>query len=527
MHVERIDHKHVGQLNALVIDYLQHHPATSDLIHFSPSMEGVLSASKERSSVDRNLLYRTLKLQYEGLTSSKQVRANIERLKKSSTFTVTTGHQLNLFTGPTYFIYKIASTIRAVEELNAAQNSFEYVPVYWMASEDHDFDEINHCFIRGNRVSWNSEETGKVGVFNPQEVSEVLTQFEELFGESWLKCDLKALFEEAYKQPTLADATRLLVDELFKDYGLVVIDADDPGLKRAFVEVVKKELVHQPTFNAVSSTINTFNEANYPTQVSPREINLFYIIEGVRERIVKVNDNWEVLNSSHHWSSESQLLSEVENFPERFSPNVLLRPVYQELILPNVAYFGGGAEVSYWLELKRAFESFDLKMPVVLLRNMNAIVAASTEKKMNQLELRGKDLFSSFDELMARIAKRKSKHELSLAKERDSLKALYRDVAVTAKLADPQLEQTAKSFEQKSLKLIDSIEKKAVRAEKRKRSVEENRLQSVWSDIYPNGTPQERKENFTSFYLLYGRTFVEEVVLHTNPFDFRFTLFYV
>jgi bacillithiol biosynthesis cysteine-adding enzyme BshC len=288
-------------------------------------------------------LANTLKAQYQEITTTAETSRNIELLRKDNSFTITTGHQLNIGTGPLYFIYKIISTINLCKQLQEAYPEQHFVPVYWMATEDHDLEEINHLYVKNKKVVWNKQGTGAVGRMQVEDMAEVIAEINQLLGNSTHTNELIALFEAAY-QPhlTLTEATRILANILFGGYGLVILDGDDPSLKSLFTPYIQAELQAQFSHSAVSTTTSLMK--GYKIQVNPREINLFYLEKNLRERIVLENDRYKVLNTALEFSAvEMQQL--VENQPEKFSPNVLLRPLYQEVILPNLCYIGGGGEL--------------------------------------------------------------------------------------------------------------------------------------------------------------------------------------
>jgi len=311
-------------------------------------------------------------------------RQNIELLHHENTFTITTSHQLNLFTGPLYFLYKIISVINLTNELKAAYPENNFVPVYWMATEDHDFDEINYFNFKGKKVQWSRQASGAVGRLNTEDLDKVLDVFTANLGFGANSNGIKKLFKCAYlDHKNLADATRFLANELFGIYGLVIVDADDRDLKSLFAPYVKKELTEQTSFTKVSETNEKINSLGFNVQVNPREINLFYLKEDLRERIVEQNGTYFV-NDTDISFTKSELLAELEKHPERFSPNVIMRPLYQEVILPNLCYIGGGGELAYWFQLKSYFKAVNVPFPMLLLRNSVLVKTAKQSEKLKK-----------------------------------------------------------------------------------------------------------------------------------------------
>ncbi len=223
---------------------------------------------------------------------------NIQLLKDANTFTITTGHQLNLFTGPLYFIYKIASTINLCKQLKNEFPDHNFVPIYWMATEDHDFEEINYFNFKGKKVKWNKESFGPVGRLSTEGLQEVFELFSDELGIGSNADYLRNLFIKSYlEHEHLADATRFLANELFKTEGLVIVDGDSKPLKKLFIPYVKKELLEQNSLKNVMETNEQLKD--YFVQVNPREINLFYIEDNLRERIIFEDNKFKINNTKY------------------------------------------------------------------------------------------------------------------------------------------------------------------------------------------------------------------------------------
>ncbi|MFN0031520.1 MAG: bacillithiol biosynthesis BshC, partial [Flavobacteriales bacterium] len=294
MRVARFSLTKTRQLDKLILDYLSGHPALSKFVSVFPSAENFeeIIARRAFSAEKRALLKDILTSQYEQhLTSA--VKQNIDALTDANTYTVTTGHQLCLFSGPMYFVFKILSTIKLAKKLSDQFPQHHFVPVFWLASEDHDVAEINHTHLFGKRINWNTTQAGAVGAMNLQGIAEALASFENILGNGKAATDVEIL-KEAYSLHTLSDATRHLVNALFVKYGLVILDGNDRTLKQSFSGVMKDELLHGKSAESIASTSDELKKLGYKTQVNAREINLFYLSEGNRQRIVKANGKWNV-----------------------------------------------------------------------------------------------------------------------------------------------------------------------------------------------------------------------------------------
>src|SRR5690606_24458000 len=338
----------------LICDYLDENSKVKPFYHRFPKIENFKAQIEEKqtnySQAHRKVLCTALEKQYKNCPTSERTQQNIKALRESTTFTITTGHQINIFTGPLYFLYKIIATINLCKTLKSTYPGYNFVPVYWMATEDHDFDEINFFNFKGKKLAWNTHASGAVGRLDTQGLEDVFEVFSKELDHSKNSDAIRNLFQNAYLQhDTLATATRALVNELFGKYGLVILDADTIELKKTFIPFVKNDILNNTAFHTVSET-NTGLE-NYKLQVNPREINLFYLTNNKRERIEASNNRYSVVNTNLTFT-KNEIENEIEQHPERFSPNVILRPLYQEVILPNLCYIGGGGEIAYWLDRK-------------------------------------------------------------------------------------------------------------------------------------------------------------------------------
>jgi len=348
-----ITYKETGFFSQTVTDYIEDAPALREFYGYRPDFNGFAEFLKTKKVIaDRNLLVEILTGQYKSIpANAEKVQDNISLLGSDNTYTITTGHQLNIFAGPLYFIYKIVTAIKLSQQLKEKFPDKNFVPVYWMASEDHDFAEINYTNIGGKKVHWWYEASGATGRINPDTMRQALNQYKGALGIDGHSTELGDIVETAYtKFDKLADATRYLVNALFGQYGLVIIDADDHRFKQQFAPIVEQDIINQNSFKNITTVNEKLQQAGVHIQVNPREINFFYLLDGLRERIVFEQDRYKVLNSEISFSEE-ELKQELKQYPERFSPNVVMRPLYQECILPNIAYIGGGAEVVYWLNL--------------------------------------------------------------------------------------------------------------------------------------------------------------------------------
>lgn len=497
------------------LDYLNGNPALSEFYSSSPSPENFSAQICQKSFTEekRQLLVAALEEQYRPLQVLKAVEENISALLKPNTYTVTTGHQLNIFGGPLYFIYKIITTINTAKALNQKDPNHRIVPIFWMASEDHDFEEINHFNLFGKTWKWESSQKGAVGRFKPEGIETILDSLPEKI----------PLFEKAYKTyPTLSAATRFFVNELFGKDGLVIIDADDPALKKEFSSIMKDEVLHQSSHKLVEKSSAALEAKGYEAQVHAREINLFYLETNLRERIVREKDHYKVHGTDIRFT-EKELLEKIEKEPEKFSPNVILRPVYQECILPNLAYIGGPAEVIYWLQLKAVFEYHQIPFPVLMPRNFALYLNKNNLGKLSKLSLTIQDLFVSADTLKNNYLIKITEAEFKLDQEQEKFKSIFSEIKAKAAIIDKTMEAAVMAEQQKTLKILEDLEKKLKKAEERKNETVLTQLLNLKEKLFPGGGLQERTDNFLSFYLN-DPEFLTHLEKTFDPFNYSFYL---
>jgi bacillithiol biosynthesis cysteine-adding enzyme BshC len=526
MPTDCISYQNSGYFSPLMNDYLDQKTNLQPLYNRFPTLENfeeqILEKQANFNNASRKTLVSVLQKQYLNVETSALTKQNIDALNDTNTFTVTTGHQLNLFSGPLYFLYKIISTINLTTELKAKYPTYHFVPIYWMATEDHDFEEINYFNFKGKKFHWNRERTGPVGRLSTEGLEEFLEIFALEIGSSLNANAIKKIFEDSYvKHDNLADATRHLANALFGIYGLVILDADNQDLKRNFIPFVKEELLHQSSHPLVLETAEKLKD--YTIQVNPREINLFYIEDTLRERIILENGKYKVNHTKIEFS-ESEILELLENHPEKFSPNVIMRPLYQEVILPNLCYIGGGGEIAYWLELKSFFAATKVTFPMLLLRNSVLLATEKQAKKADKLDLTWKDLFSKQANLINYKTKQLSEFPIDLTNLKEQLQKQFAVLYEVANKTDESFMGAVKAQEVKQTKGLENLEKRLLKAQKRNLSAILQRIIDLQNELFPNQSLQERQANFSEFYLENGENLIPALVKKLKPLQSNFDI---
>ena len=536
MQKNSLSYRDTNFFTPLVTDYLDQKENVKQFYELFPTLDNfgkqILSKkdnyNSNGGSEKRTALVNVLKEQYRDLNVSKATLKNIDLLKEETTFTITTGHQLNLFTGPLYFLYKIVTAINLASDLTKTYPEYNFVPVYWMATEDHDFEEISFFHLHGKKFQWNPPKSdksgGPVGELPTEGLEDVFELFSAEIGNSKNAQQLKEWFKKAYlEHDNLADATRYLANELFAEQGLVILDAHEPDLKRHYIPFIKAELFKPEYCDKVISKTETLEKEGYKVQVNPREINLFYINEGLRERIIEKDGKFFVHDNQISWTRE-EMEDLIETYPERFSPNVLLRPLYEEVILPNLCYVGGGGEIAYWFQLKELFEEAGVTFPIVLLRNSALLQTEKQGQKRQKLNISLPELFLKSHELINRKVRRISNIDIDFSSQKEHLVEQFRGMYELAELTDKSFLNAVKAQEVKQLKGLDHLEKRLLKAQKRKLSDEVSRIAALQNDLFPGKGLQERHHNFSEFYLEYGDSLIPTLLENLKPLELKFDI---
>ena len=526
---EQVAYPLTGYFSSLVSDYLEANQKLAPFYTHQPNIDGIKAAMAARDSFNtpRVALVDVLNKQYENIKASELVTANIQSLVNNKTYTVTTAHQPNIFTGPLYFIYKIAHAIALSRSLEKQIPGAHFVPVYYMGSEDADLEELGFVTIGGQKLVWQTGQTGAVGRMQVDAaLLALIKQLEgqigvSLHGAAWVNI-LKDTFTLG---KTIAQATFEIVTQLFDEYGLVVILPDCDNLKSLFTGVIEKELTTGFSNNAVQQSIQQLS-VHYKVQAAGREINLFYLQDNKRERIVQTSNGFEVAALGLQFTTE-QILEDVNKNPSYYSPNVILRGVFQETILPNIAFIGGGGELAYWLELKQVFAEATVPYPVLLLRNSFLLVPAKHAQQLQKLQISMITLFKGLQTIIDGFVKAHTTNQLQIDTQIAAINAQYTLIKDQAGRIDASLVQHIEALAHQQAQKLLQVQKKMLRSEKRKFEVEQQQIIKIMDQLFPGGSLQERVENIADWYKIYGTHFVRAIVENSDDFSKGFTLLYL
>lgn len=490
-----ISRKEIAQFSAFSADFHQQTSFVSWLNRPFNALEDLHAQAEEKkhqyTKEQRQTLLEVLKEQTKQPTTAQLKNLNL--LKEEGTFTVTTGHQLTLFGGPIYLVYKVLHAVKLAELFNAQSYAEKVVPIFWMASEDHDFEEIQTAHLFNKQVLWDQPGGGAVGRRSTQGLPEVISELSALFeGKETIIQQLLSIPVSKHYGDYFQDLMQLL----FADFGVLILNPDDKRLKQYFVPVMERELLTECSFDAVQKTNQNLLANGLKPQANARAINLFYLKNGERLRVESLNGkviiDGEILD-------QKDAVSLMKNEPESFSPNVILRPVYQETILPNLAYIGGGGEMAYWIQLKGVFDAHNTLFPLLQQRFSGVLVDEGTMKKLEKNNLRLSDFVAGKDVLRKRVLSELAGDDLDVSGIEAAFEQLKEEVISKSKSIDVSLESWAEAEMVRMRKQVEQMEQRFVKTLKQRNEQVLKVIDQTAERLYPLGGLQERYYHWLHF----------------------------
>lgn len=531
MQVHHIDISKVRQFSDRDREYLLNSQKFSKFLGYDDlSLKGFESIIKQRSSfkTDRDTLTQVISEQYANTPSSSRTQAHISDLRSDNCFTLTTAHQPSLLTGPLYYIFKILSVIKLASALKQEYPTYNFAPVFVIGSEDHDFDEINHLYLFGKKKTWeSSQKGGPVGKYPLDGLSQIIDEVASILGEhSKAKDLLTQLKKELLTISDYGAFSFKLTHILFDHLGLVILRMDDAKLKTLLSPITKSEITEQPSQQLVQHAQQQIEEElGYKSQAFARKINFFYNKDGLRERIVQEGDQFQVNNTAIEFSV-SELEAEIDQHPERFSPNVVMRPIYQSLILPDLAYVGGGGELAYWMERKTQFEHYNVHFPLLVRRTSGMIITPSANKQVEKLGLNLEDLFMDHQSLISHFLTLSGSPDHELGSFEKQIEDLFQKLEEKVTAIDHSLKGSVGAEKAKAQKGLSNISGKLKKAIKAKEEVNLTRIQKLQDQLFPKGL-QERHDNIFQYISTYGVELIDELLDHCDPLSKTFRVFFM
>lgn len=513
----------LGLIPPIVSDYLKREPQLRSQVNSwlnAEEFEKIIS-EKSFSEDKRKSLVSHLLNQYKiaGIEVEKQKHLvqQINSLNDANTFTVTTGHQLSLFGGTLFMAYKILTTIKLARDLKVKYPQHHFVPILWLASEDHDFEEIKGTYWQGKQLTWDLETYEKAsGEIATESISNIVkmlgASLEQMGG---IGHNLKQWIEDAYLGRTnLGDASIAFYHHLFGKEGLVILDANAPALKKYLAPVMEKDLFTNTLFEKQQASDRILSK-KYKLQINARNGNFFYLHPQLGRKMLKKEKDGFVLSDSDIRFSKEEIEQLIQNTPELLSPNVNVRPIYQESVLPNLAYVGGPAEIAYWLQLKPLFDACDVNFPMLVLRFMATQMEVGFNEKLQKLGFDTKEIFGSEEQVGSKYLEKVQPIDYSKTSEEIVLQLQAMLDAV--KHSDPEL---AKTLLQIKLETRDNLKKQSGAFKRALEKKEDKGIQKVLnlrSKFYPSGILQERIETVLQYQLKVGSDWNQQILELIEP----------
>ena len=481
-------------------------------------IDKVLSKQKDRST-----LIRVLTEQNKQHHCGIRTLANIDLLGNENTVAVVTGQQVGICSGPLYTIYKTVTAIKLAEQLSAQFPDYNFIPVFWVENEDHDFGEINKVNVLNPAGDVQTIEYlfgGKPFERNPGPVGSIVIDsfidnfFDRLqasFQESEFKLPLFTALRGYYRSgATLGAAFVGLMNQVFEDSGLVFLDPGNVELKKILKPVFQKEIAGLSKTSQMVVDTSAGLEEHYHAQIKAKSINLFMLHKGGRY-LIEPRENDYSLKGTRQFFSKEELNSIVENSPELISPNVVLRPICQDAILPTIAYVGGPSEVAYFAQLKPVYEFFDVQMPVVYPRASVTIMEEKVKNILEKFQVDFTEIWSGIDPLLIRIAEQVSEVKVDVLF--DLLHRRIHEAVAESRFGIQQIDPTLSGAIDSTLSRIESqlnvLKEKAQSAQQRRQEVTIKQIQKVAANIFPKSNFQEREFNVVYYMNKYGPDFVK------------------
>lgn len=483
----------------------------------------------ERTNFPREKLATLLLEQQAHYAPSSKTLENIERLRNPKTVAILTGQQVGLFSGSLYTIYKTASAIALAKRYKREFPDYDFVPIFWLEGEDHDYDEVSSVtLLVGNELKTlrydekNHAERKAVGRTHfSEDIEPFVSQVLSLLPTSDFKEELTSLIQTAYKQgETFLTAFAKLMGALFKDDGLVFLSPDDGKFKSLVKDVFIKEFETFPKCSEeVIAESASLEDEGYEAQAKVKPINFYWIDEqGKRWNVEASNEKYFQLKPSREEVLKTALLETVHNAPEKLSPNVILRPIVQDKSLPTLAYVAGPSEVAYWGQLKRAYQFFGVEMPLVVPRASLTMVEQKIAKVFEKIggefrEARYEQFFSEKESLLKEYVATHAEINLDTLFENTEVevKMSMQVLEATLKLLDPTLSQTLETAQGKMLFQLSQLKEKAFRAQKQKQNDFVSQIEKCEVNLLPSGKLQERTLNVLMFINKYGLSFIRTI----------------
>jgi len=472
--------------------------------------------------------------QYSNLNPSNLTQENIKKLSDKKTLAVVTGQQLGILGGPLYTFYKIITAIKLSRFLSERYDDYNFVPIFWLEADDHDFNEVRSLKIIDDANSLISigykdeiEEDDmrqSVGMINlDSSINDFFNKFNDSIKQTDFKTAILDRLKNIYKEGiSFKEAFKKLIFDYFDEFGLILFDPQDNEIKQLLKPVFRKEITdfraHTEKLVHVSATL----EELYHAQVKVKPVNLFLRVDEGRYSIEPVENEFRLRRKRRSFSQE-QLLELLENEPERFSPNVLLRPICQDYLLPTAFYIAGPSEIAYFAQIKLLYELYNIPEPIIYPRSSATILENTISNSLEKFSVSVNEMFIDVENVKKKIIN--SIEEISVEQMFDGInnqiEGTFDQLKEKLLDLDKTIADSSNRYRDKILSNLNELKSKAEKAQQKKYEVTLRQIDRAAVHLFPNSNLQEREINFIYFANKYGEDILKKIFdeLQINKFE--------
>jgi bacillithiol synthase len=489
--------------------------------------------------VDRYQIASLLEDQQRRFGMGKESEENAAALQHKNTFAVVTGQQVGILGGPLYTVYKIITAIKLAKDLNRVYPSYNFIPIFYLEAEDHDYDEMSvvtflnlknelqtlHYLPNGKPPEKNPGPVGSI-IFD-NSLQDLISTFEENSLPSEFRTKVFGMLRAAY-YPGIDFASAFVgyIKAIFPHSGLIMVDPRDKNLKNLLKPIFRKEIETHPKTSEMVIHRSAVLEEHYHAQAKPKAINLFLILRGGRFLIEPREEGFGLKGSRQRFSTQ-ELIDMIEQSPELFSPNVLLRPICQDYLLPSFVYVGGPAEIAYFAQLKDVYSFFGVEMPVIYPRVSGTIIEEKVKRTMEKFDIGPYDFFMDVDLLQKSVTNKLSDVKLDelFNKSLTGIEEHFKELKYGLQTVDPTLGEAFDNAKNKIEYQVNKLKEKAYNAQRRNYANALNQIEKSLLHVAPNSVFQERTYTLVQYCNKYGIDFVKWLYERSDIYNFDHQLF--
>jgi bacillithiol biosynthesis cysteine-adding enzyme BshC len=531
-----------GHLN-LFLDYLYEFDSVKDYYKYDfrnpDSYTKMFADIASKPHAPKERVSEIIKNQYADFNPSEKTLNNILSLAAKNTFAVVTGQQLGILGGPLYTFYKIITTIKLAAYLRSVHQECNFVPVFWLAGDDHDFEEVKYIKLLDEQnkilnIAYDDDieidtNRGDVGSIEFKEtISGFFDELEKNLRETEFKKGVVEFFKSFYKEgKTFKTSFREMIFSIFDKYGLVIFDPQEKELKQLLKHIFRSEIEDFRTHTQKLVEKSARLEEVYHAQVKIQPINLFYHDEEGRY-LIEPSDNEYKLKRKRKKFTREELVNLIEETPEKFSPNVLLRPVCQDYLLPTICYVGGPSEISYFAQVMPLYKTFNVAEPIIYPRSSVTLIEKNISSIIQKYNIDVKALLRNPEEIIEKVIAAESEYAVDdiFKPVRENVENILDELQTELLKIDKTISDSAQKYKQKITYYIDELKGKTNEANKRKHEIAMKQLQKLITALYPEKNLQERELNIAYFVNKYGFEIIDRIFneLEINKFDHQLIL---